>query len=107
MISDEEIDESVDYLLTSAEKAAKARAERGYLQEFTKSLKALLMKEHLDKTVSAQEREALSDPRYLKHLEALRLAIKEDEQIRFTRVHHETKIEAWRSQSANTRSVTF
>ena len=107
MISDEDVEKAIDYLRDNAEAAAKARAERIYMDEFRKSLKALIMKEHIDATVSAQEREAYADPRYQTHLEALRQAVYRDEKARFMRVAAEAKIEAWRTSSANRRAISI
>ena len=63
------------------------------------------MKEHQHLPVGAQEREAYADERYAKHLEAMKIAIAQDEQNRFLRIAAEAKIEAWRSFSANHRAV--
>jgi predicted house-cleaning noncanonical NTP pyrophosphatase (MazG superfamily) len=98
MIDINDIDRAVEYLRDSADKAAQARAERLYLDEFTKHLKAKLMKEHIGEAVNAQEREALADPRYLTHLEALKTAIHNDEKYRFLREAAQVKVEVWRSQ---------
>tara|TARA_R100001460_G_scaffold41330_5_gene76928 strand:- start:5001 stop:5324 length:324 start_codon:yes stop_codon:yes gene_type:complete len=105
MITDEDVEKSIDFLQTSALKTAQAKANRIYLDEYRKSLKAMIMKEHQELPVSAQEREAYSDARYLNHLKAIRQAVQLDEQFRFERVHHEAKIEAWRSHSANMRAI--
>ncbi len=105
MISEKEVEQAVDYLRDTAEQAAKCKAERIYLEEFRKSLKAIIMKESVDATVSAQEREAYADPRYIAHLETMRMAISADEKIRFMRVAAEAKIEAWRSMNANYRAM--
>ena len=105
MITDEDIEKAIDYLRDNAIQAAQSRANRIYMEEFRKSLKALIMSEHKDLPVSAQEREAYCDQRYLKHLEAMKTAIAHDEQNRFMRVAAEAKIEAWRSFSANHRAV--
>ena len=107
MISDEDVEKAIDYLRDNAENAAKARAERIYMDEFRKSLKALIMKEHIDATVSAQEREAYADTRYQTHLEALRQAVYRDEKARFMRIAAEAKIEAWRTSSANQRAISI
>lgn len=107
MISDEDVEKAIDFLRDNADQAAKARAERIYMDEFRKSLKALIMKEHIDATVSAQEREAYADPRYQTHLEALRQAVYRDEKARFMRVAAEAKIEAWRTSSANQRAISI
>ena len=105
VISEKEVEQAVDYLRDTAEEAAKCKAERIYLEEFRKSLKAIIMKESIDATVSAQEREAYADPRYISHLESMRLAVKADEKIKFLRVAAEAKIEAWRSMNANYRAM--
>ena len=105
MITDEDVEKAIDYLRDNATAAAQSRANRIYMDEFRKSLKALIMKEHAHLPVGAQEREAYADERYKKHLEAMKIAIAQDEQNRFMRVAAEAKIEAWPSFSANHRAV--
>lgn len=104
MISDQDIERAVDWLRDNAETAAKNRAQRIYLEEFRKSLKAQIMAEHLAEPFAAQERYAYEDVRYLNHLEALKVAIYEDERGRFLRSAADAKIEAWRTQQANERN---
>ena len=103
MIDEEKVEKAVLWLTENAGTSANARATRIYLDEYRKSLKALIMKEHLNKPVSAQEREAYADEKYHKHLEALRIAIYEDEKQKFLRVGAEAVIEAWSTQQANNR----
>ena len=85
---------------------ASAKAKRVYIEEYKKSLLALLMKaaERLGATsVSAQEREALSKPAYLEHLSALQIAVEDEEAQRFEIKRIEMEIEVWRTQQANER----
>ena len=105
MINEQEVEAAVDWLRDTAQEAAQKRAERLYLDEYRKVLRAKLMKQHMDLPVSAQEREALADPQYAEHLQALKTAIDEDEKMRFLRVAAEAKIEAWRSMNANHRAI--
>lgn len=105
MINEQEVEAAVDWLRDTAQEAAQKRAERLYLDEYRKVLRAQLMKQHMDLPVSAQEREALADPKYAEHLQALKIAIDEDERMRFLRVAAEAKIEAWRSMNANYRAI--
>jgi hypothetical protein len=98
VIAIEEIDRAVAFLRDSADEAAKCRAERLYLDDFSKSLKAEIMGEHLTETLGAQERIAYADVRYRSRLQALQLAIHKDEKLRFLRGAAEVKIEVWRSQ---------
>ena len=103
MIKDEDVEKAVDYLRDTAEACAKARAERLYLDDYTRSLRAEIMSEHLAEPLGAQERHAMADIRYRNHLEALKLAIYNDEKGRFLRDAANAKIEAWRTQQANQR----
>lgn len=103
-ISDDEIDRALDYLRDSANEAAQARADRVYVEEYRKTIKAQLMKEHDGKSAVIQEREAYADRRYVTHLEAIREAVFKDERMRFLTAAAQAKIEAWRTQSSNERA---
>ena len=105
IITDEDVQKSLDFLRDNALIAAQYKAERIYLEEYRKSLKALLMKNHIDLPVSAQEREAYASPVYIQHLESMKIAIQRDEKQRFLRVSAEAKVEAWRTMSSNIRSI--
>jgi hypothetical protein len=103
-ITDEEIDKALDYMRDNANEAAQARAERIYVEEFRKTIKAQLMQEHVEKPLAAQEREAYADERYIAHLDAIREAVAADEKHRFLLAAASAKIEAWRTQSSNERA---
>lgn len=104
-ITDVEIDKALDYLRDNARDAAQAKADRVYVEEFRKVIKATLMKEHGSLSAVLQEREAYADPRYLQHLEAIREAVQADEHHRFLRGAADAKIGAWQTQSANHRAI--
>lgn len=104
-ISEEDVEKAVDWLRDNADSCAKARATRIYLEEYRKSLKALLMSKYPDMSVSAQEREAYAHQDYQSHLKLMQQAIYEDERMKFFRASAEVKIEAWRTQQANIRAI--
>jgi len=105
MISEDHVERAIDWLRDNASEAAQARAERIYLDEYSKALKAKLMSEHKEKPLGAQEREALASDAYTTHLEALKIAIEIDEKNRYMRAAAEAKIGAWQTQSANMRGI--
>lgn len=107
MITEEEVQLAVDFLRDNAEDSAKCKAERIYLEEYRKSLKAMLMSIYKELPVSAQEREAYNSKEYKEHLIAIKIAVKKDEKHRFMREAAKAKIEAWRSMNANMRAVTL
>ena len=89
----------------TAPKLAKAKADRVYMEEFRKTLKAQLMKSSGESTVNAQEREAYSHADYIKHLEALREAVQAEETLRWRMVADQASVEVWRSQEASNRAI--
>ena len=104
MIEEEDIDKALHWLITNASAAAKARAERVYVDEYRKHLKARLMKACGEETAAAQEREAYASQQYADHLKVLRDAVQEDERFRWLTTAAEAKIEVWRSEQANARA---
>lgn len=103
MISEDDIEKAVAYLAANARKAAQAKAERIYLEEFRKTVKAQIMRETPGESLGGQESRAYSDSRYTQHLQAMREAIERDEYNRWMMIAAQAKIEAWRTQQANAR----
>lgn len=103
MIDDNDIDKALDYLRDNSRKAAQAKAERIYMVEYRKVVKAQIMRENDNVALGAQEALAYSDSRYVEHLKAMRTAIEEDEYFGWMRTSAEAKINAWQTQSANNR----
>ena len=68
----QDIDKTLAFIRDHAPVLAKAKAERIYLQEYKKSLLAILFQESDGKTVSDRENYALSHEKYLKLLAGLR-----------------------------------
>jgi hypothetical protein len=95
---------AIEYIFKHGKRYAKAKADRIYLEEYRKSLKAILMKRSLENAVNAQEREAYSDPEYVKLLQGLKEAVEVEEEIRWGLVAAQARIEVWRTQSANDRA---
>jgi hypothetical protein len=88
-----------------APKLAQAKADRTYMEEFRKTLKATLMGESGEKAAVAQEREAYASPRYVEHLEALRAAVNDEELLKWRMVTDAAAIEVWRSTNASNRAM--
>lgn len=91
---------------TLADLYAPARATREYIDEYKKSLLALLMKDaerNGVSTAAGQEREARARGEYLELLDKLKTAVHEEEKLRYHMKAVEIEIEMWRTQSANQR----
>lgn len=105
MIEDDAIERAVQWMVDNAAKAAEARGQREHVDQFRKTLKAQIMKEHADLPLGAQEREAYADPRYVAHLDALRAAVEADERFRWLMTAAETRVSAWQTMSRAQRVV--
>ena len=95
---------AVDYIITNAKKFAKAKAERVYLEEYRKSLKAILMKRSMETAVNAQEREAYSHDDYVALLVGLKEAVEIEEKLRWDLIGAQARVEIWRTEQANNRA---
>jgi hypothetical protein len=97
--------QAIETMWRLAPRLAKAKAERVYMDEYRKSLKALLMKSSGEKTSAAQETEAYAHPDYIKHLAGLQAAVEAEETMKWQMVATEAAVEVWRSQEASNRSI--
>ena len=95
---------AVEYMLQTAPRYAKAKAQRLYLEEFRKTKKALLMRESDGKAVADREAYAYSHPEYIQLLEGLKTAIEAEETFRFKLKAAELHVEIWRSKEASSRA---
>ena len=103
-IRDRNPNEAIDYIIRHAPKFAKAKAERIYIEEYRKSLKAILMKRSLESAIGAQEREAYAHQEYIELLEGLRDAVEVEEKLRWDMIAAQARVEVWRSQEASNRA---
>ena len=91
------MERACEWMVSNATAAAQARANREYCEQYRKTLKAQLMREFSTLPLGAQEREAYADPRYVEHLAALKVAIEDDERMRWLMAAAETKVSAWQT----------
>lgn len=96
---------AVDELIARAPQYAQAKADRVYLEEYRKTLKAILMRESTAKNAVDREAEAYASQRYIDHLEALKIAVEAEESHRWTMVAAQARIDVWRSQNAANRNI--
>lgn len=99
MISQRDVEKALDFLRDAADEAAQNRANRIYMEEYRKSLKAQLMSNNMEMAVNAQEREAYRNVEYIAHLEAMKEAIFADEKLRFLIDAAKAKISAWQTMA--------
>lgn len=84
---------------------AKAKSERKYIEQYRKSLKALLMKQSKGTTVSERENDAYSHQEYLDLLAGLKASIEVETKNEWALERLKIEFEMWRTLSANDRYV--
>jgi hypothetical protein len=94
---------AVDYILLHATKFAEAKARRTELEYFSKSLKAILMKQSGESSIAAQEREAYAHKDYEIHIAGIKDATAIEEKLRWDLKAAELRVEIWRTEQANAR----
>lgn len=105
IVTEEELERALDWLRDSAAELGDAKAEVVRASHMIKVVKALEMKKFNERPITHQEREALCSPAYMIALERDAVAAGEYEKLRALREAASLKIEAWRSESANYRSM--
>lgn len=97
---------ALDYIRDQAPAYAQAKANRVYLEEYRKSLKAKLMQlAQLNGAVASatQERDAYASEEYEKLLKALETAVEHEETLRWMLIAAQAKVEVFRTLQANAR----
>jgi len=98
---------AVDFMIAKSKAYAIAEANKVYMEELRKTIKAEQMieaelRDH--KTAAMQEREEYAAPKYKEHLKALQQAVEVREELRWMLIAAQARIEVWRSQEASSRA---
>ena len=104
MIAEADIEKAVEYLRTSAQDAAEARANMKYLGEFLKSKRSQLKLKQVGLSNAAAEDAALADSAYLEVLDGYKVAVERDAFFGFKREAASALIDAWRTQQSTLRA---
>ena len=96
----EEVDpiKAINYIRDNAPAYAKAKAERIYIENALKSVKATLMADSDATSLGAKEIEAYSHPNYKLQLEGLREAVEIEERLRWLLLGAQMKVEVYKTQ---------
>lgn len=99
---------SLEVMAKTGPLLAQAKAHRIQIEEYRKTLKAMLMRQ-ADKdgfhAAAAQEREAYADQSYADHLLALEAAVEAEETLRWRMATAQAAIDVWRSLESSNRMM--
>ena len=105
MITEEQLEAALTFMKKEAAEYAKSKADRRYLEEFRKTLKARLFLNAPEycKTDAAKQSWAYAHDDYGANLVGLQVAIEEEEKLRWQLEAARITTEIYRTQSANNR----
>jgi len=102
----EQIERLIHEWRSSVSEYAKANADKVYLEQYRKSLKAIKESEAQEQGIkTGQERQAYaySHPEYIELLKGLREATEKSEELRYRMKIAEERVGVWRTKQANGR----
>lgn len=105
LVTDNELERALDWLRDNAKEIGEAKRQAIITERMVRHIRALEMKKYSELPVSAQEREALASDRYKQACYDEAVAAGKFEEMRALREAAQLKIEAWRSEQANYRSM--
>jgi hypothetical protein len=104
IVSEEDVERCLDYLKNSADTIGKLTTEARFTESWVKVVLAMVMKT-VEGPVNSQEREARASEEYQKALKAEAEAAGALARAKALREAAAMKIEVWRTQSSNWRSM--
>lgn len=103
MVSEQEAQRAIDYVRDKAPEYAKAKAERVYIENALKSVKAKQMSESDKKTLGDREIDAYMSIEYETMLKGLREAVAIEEEIKWRMEAAKLRFEHWKTEQFNSR----
>ena len=104
MITDNQVQEALDWMIKNEDALAEAKAAYHDLDRFSKTIKAELMsKISSNMSVAARETEALANEEYKTHLDNLRIAEEQYLRYEYNMDHNKLICQLWQTISANKR----
>lgn len=95
---------AINFIIDNAPKFAEAKSQRVYLENFLKVKKAVLMQDCKNEPVSRAESYALAHPDYLVIVEGIKIAMLEEEKLKYFLEAARLRADIWRSQEASNRT---
>ena len=94
---------SINYIMENAPKFAEAKANRVFIENYLRTVKSRLMNEEAG-TLGNKEAYAYAHPDYIQQLEALKIATKEEEHLKYMLKAAELRVEVWKTTEYSKRA---
>jgi len=94
-----------DRIYDKGKAIAEATANKSYLESFSKSKLALLMKDSEESSFVGKEMDAKSNPEYIELLQAIKIAQEQEIKLKWELEAAKITVEIYRTESANNRAI--
>lgn len=95
---------AINFIIDNAPKFAEAKSNRGYLENFLKVKKAQIMQDcKSESSVNRMETYALAHPEYLLIVEGIKVAMMEEERLKWYLEAARLRVELFRTMEASNR----
>lgn len=94
---------AINYIMENAPKYAEAKANRVFIENYLRTVKSRLMNEEAG-TLGNKEAYAYAHPDYIQQLEALKIATKEEEHLKYMLKAAELRVEVFKVQEYTKRA---
>lgn len=95
---------AINFIIENAPKYAEAKSQRVYLENFLKVKKAQLMQDCKNEPVSRAESYALAHPDYLIIVNGIKIAMLDEEKLKYFLEAARLRAEIWRTTEASNRN---
>lgn len=97
--------EAIEFMIKNSPKFAEAKANRIYLENYLKVVKASLALKCNESTVSRAEQYALAHPEYKVVLDGLKVAVEQEEHLKWWLLSAQARVDVWRTEEASNRGI--
>lgn len=98
-------DEAINFILKHSPEYGAAKANRVYIEEYKKVVKARLMNDCQNMPSTKAEAYALAHPDYKVQIDGLKVAVEMEETLRWHLEAARLRVEVWRTNEASNRGM--
>jgi len=95
---------AIEYIQQNANKFAQAKADRIFIENYLKTVKSRVMNESDSSSLGAKEAEAYASANYVEQLDALKVAVEQEETLKFMLIAAQARIDVWKTTEYSKRA---
>ena len=95
---------AIEYIIDNAPKFAEAKAQRVFIENYLKVKKAEIITKSNESSVARAENYALAHPDYKQLLDGLKVAVMQEEHLKWWLEAARLRVEVWRTNEASSRN---